>query len=122
VGGNCELIVNLHLCSFSLAVPLLFECEKRVTRGRLFPGEANDMYWRIVEHGMEFGWLFVVIFSILILVGIMHLVGMIYRDGRKEIHGESPLHILKRRYARGEITGEEFEKMKDELAQDICKK
>ena len=71
------------------------------------------MHWRIVERGMEFGWLFIVIFAVLIILGIVHIVNLV--SGRRETHGESPLHILKRRYAKGEITKEEFEKMKDEL-------
>lgn len=80
------------------------------------------MHWRIVERGMEFGWLFIVIFLILIILGIIQLVNMLSRSRSRKTHGESPLHILKRRYAKGEITTEEFEKMKDELAQDICRK
>ena len=76
------------------------------------------MYWRIAEHGMEFGWLFVVIFAILIAFGIAHLVGL--ASGGKRKHGESPLHILKKRYAKGEITKDEFEKMKNELTGKIC--
>lgn len=78
------------------------------------------MHWRIVEHGMEFGWLFIVIFSILIVLGMIKLVNMISGGRGREAHGESPLHILKRRYAKGEITKEEFEKMKDELTKKIC--
>jgi putative membrane protein len=80
------------------------------------------MHWRIYEHGMEFGWLFVIIFSVLIFLGIIQLVNMLSRNRSRETHGESPLHILKRRYAKGEISKEEFEKMKDELTKDICKK
>jgi len=76
------------------------------------------MYWRIVERGMEFGWIFVVIFSVLIILGIAHLVNLI--TGSRRISEESPLRILKRRYAKGEITREEFEKMKDDLKQGIC--
>ncbi len=78
------------------------------------------MHWRIVEHGMEFGWLFIVIFVVLIILGIVHVVNIV--SGRREAHGESPIHILKRRYAKGELTREEFERMKDELTQPICKK
>lgn len=78
------------------------------------------MHWRIVEHGMEFGWLFITIFSILIVLGVIHLVNIFSRSRSRETHGESPLHILKRRYAKGEITREEFEKMKDELTKKIC--
>ena len=37
---------------------------------------------------------------------------------RSEAAGESPLHILKRRYAKGEITKEEFEKMKRDILRD----
>jgi putative membrane protein len=77
------------------------------------------MYWRIYEHGMEFGWVFMAIFVILMFLGIVYLVTM-FSSGRKETHGESPLHILKRRYARGEMTREEFQKMKEELTGKIC--
>lgn len=80
------------------------------------------MHWLIVERGMEFGWLFICIFSILIVLGIIHIVNLISGSSRRETHGESPLHILKIRYAKGELTNEEFERMKDALAQDICRK
>ena len=80
------------------------------------------MHLRIVERGMEFGWLFIIIFSILIILGIIQLVNMLSRSRGRETHGESPLHILKKRYAKGEIAREEFEKIKDELTQDICKR
>ncbi len=78
------------------------------------------MHLRIVERGMEFGWLFILVFAVLVILGIVHVMNLL--SGRRERHGESPIHILKRRYARGELTREEFEKMKDEIAQDICKR
>jgi putative membrane protein len=78
------------------------------------------MHWRMVERGMEFGWLFIVIFTILMVLGLIHLVNLISGSRGRETHGESPLYILKRRYAKGEITREEFEKMKDEIAGKIC--
>ena len=74
------------------------------------------MHWRIYEKGMEFGWLFIIIFLILIVLGIVYLVSLVSGRKKKGIYGESPLHILKRRYAKGEITREEFEKMKEYLA------
>ncbi|MGD0887087.1 MAG: SHOCT domain-containing protein [Thermodesulfovibrionales bacterium] len=73
------------------------------------------MHWRIVEHGMEFGWLFIAVFAIFIVLGIIHLENLMSGRRGREPHGESPLHILKRRYAKGEITKEEFKKMKDEI-------
>ncbi len=76
------------------------------------------MHWRIYERGMEFGWLFIAIFSILVLLGIVHLVNLVISSGRKRTYGESALHILKKRYAKGEITREEFEKMKAELKEE----
>lgn len=78
------------------------------------------MHWRMVEHGMEFGWLFIIISGVLIIFGIAYLVSLV--SGGREKHGESPIHILKRRYAKGEITTEEYEKMKDAITQDVCKK
>ncbi len=78
------------------------------------------MHWRVVEHGMEFGWLFIGVFLVLIILGIVHVLNLV--SGRKETHGESPVRILKRRYAKGELTREEFERMREELTQDICEK
>ena len=76
------------------------------------------MHWRIVERGTEFGWLFIVIFAVLIILGIVHIVNLV--SGRRDTHGESQIHILKRRHAKGEITKKGFEKMKDELTKKIC--
>jgi putative membrane protein len=76
------------------------------------------MHWRIVERGMEFGWIFIIIFSALIILGIAHLVNLITASRRTS--EESPFRILKRRYAKGEITREEFEKMKDDLKKGMC--
>jgi putative membrane protein len=91
-------------------VPMV-HCEER---------RRKKMHWRMVERGMEFGWLFIVIFTIFMVLGLIHLVNLISGSRGREIHGESPLHILKRRYAKGEITKEEFEKIKDDLAKKIC--
>ena len=49
-----------------------------------------------------------------IVVGIVFLVRGIGRRGWTG-HSESPLEILERRYARGEITREQFEEMKQNL-------
>jgi putative membrane protein len=76
----------------------------------------------MVERGMEFGWVFIVIFSILIILGMIKFVNMISASGGRKLHGESPLHILQKRYAKGEITSADFEKMKDELTKDFCRK
>ena len=73
------------------------------------------MHWRIVERGMEFGWIFIVIFCIFIVFGVIHLLNLVSGSRGEKTHGESPLHILKRRYAKGEITREEFERMKGEI-------
>lgn len=35
------------------------------------------MHWRIYERGMEFGWLFVIIFSVLVMLGIIHLSNLL---------------------------------------------
>jgi putative membrane protein len=99
---------------------LLGAYEKRSADGTLLQIEVKIMHWRIVERGMEFGWLFIVIFTIFMVLGLIHLVNLVSGSRGREPHGESPLHILKRRYAKGEITREEFEKMKDEIAGKIC--
>jgi uncharacterized membrane protein len=62
--------------------------------------------------------LFIIIPTVLIILGIIHLVGLISGSSGKKPHGESPLHILEGRYAMGGITLKEYEKMRDELKKD----
>lgn len=57
------------------------------------------------------------IFWILIIVGVILLIKWLVDQGKTTGGGEqqSSLEILKSRYARGEITAEEFEEMKKRL-------
>jgi putative membrane protein len=54
---------------------------------------------------------------LLILVGLLvyFLVRASGTGGWRPTQNETPLDILKKRYARGEITGEQFEEMKKDL-------
>ncbi len=62
-------------------------------------------------------WLLSVLFWILIIAGVVLIVRWLTaRDGQGEISpAESPLDILKKRYAKGEIDRETFEKMKQDI-------
>jgi len=75
------------------------------------------MQWSNYGWGIGFGWLFMIIFLILIILGIVYLVKLIV--GReKRTTGETALDILKKRYAKGEISKEEFEEKKKDLTGD----
>ena len=54
---------------------------------------------------------------IIIFLGIVFLIKIISSGGKKESGGaeESALDILKKRYAKGEITREQFNQMKEDL-------
>jgi putative membrane protein len=65
--------------------------------------------------GMGFGWIFMVLFWALIIMGIVFLIKLVSggsKAGKKE---ETALDILKKRYAKGEIGREEFEEKKKDL-------
>jgi putative membrane protein len=64
---------------------------------------------------MGFGWFWMIIFWVLVIVGVVYIVRVATRSGRKQEKDEAPLDILKKRYAKGEISKEEFEKMRDDL-------
>ena len=73
------------------------------------------MWWGNYGWGMGFGWLFMVVFWALVILNVFYLVQMTIKGGKRTEQQETPLEILKKRYARGEITKEEFERMKDDL-------
>ena len=64
--------------------------------------------------GMGFGWIFSLI---LIAIGIWFVFQATQnqRDKGSSLEDENPLEILKRRYARGEISKTEYERMKNDL-------
>ncbi len=58
------------------------------------------------------GWFFPPFFFMMIIF----VICLFFIVGREKRHtAESPLDILKRRYAKGEITGEEFQRMKEDI-------
>ena len=66
--------------------------------------------------GMGFGWLFWIVILVLVIWAVIRLVNASQnRDVPPVSREESPLDILKKRYARGEISQEEFERMKKDL-------
>ncbi len=67
-------------------------------------------------YGMGGGWwLLWLIFWILVIIGLVLLIKYLWEGGAAKKGPESALEILKKRYARGEISKEEFEEKKKDL-------
>jgi len=75
-------------------------------------GWDNMMGWG----GFGFGWIFMIIFWILIILGVVALVRYLGNSGKSVKDDKTPLEILKERYAKGEIDKKEFEDKKKDLA------
>ena len=70
--------------------------------------------------GFEFGGIFMILWWVLIIVGIIALVRWLATSSGRGGHdgGDSKaLDILKQRYARGEIDEQEFQKRKRDLTE-----
>ena len=68
--------------------------------------------------GMGFGWIFMILFWALVILGILALARWLFSPGGSGGSGGSgraPLDILKERYARGEINREQYEQMRRDL-------
>ena len=64
---------------------------------------------------MGFGWLWIIILIVIILAGVYFFSEGFKQQGTPQT-STSSIEILKQRYAKGEITEEEFRKMKKEIA------
>jgi len=70
----------------------------------------------MMHYGFGYGGMFMwIIFLIVIGLLIYFIVQAQNTKGKTPTQNESPMDILKRRYAKGEITREEYERMKKDL-------
>jgi putative membrane protein len=74
------------------------------------------MWWYGAGDWMGGGFLFMLFFWVLIIVGAVVLVRSIGNQKREGSVDKTPLEILKERYAKGEIDKKEYEEKKKELS------
>ena len=78
------------------------------------------MNWGWGNYGMGgygFGWLFMILFWALVILGIIYLVKVLAGGSGKSPTQETAEDILKKRFARGELSREEFEEAMKVLRQ-----
>jgi len=78
--------------------------------------QGRDGWGSMMHYGFGYGGTFMwIIFLIVIGFLIYFIVQAQKTKGETPTQNESPLDILRRRYAKGEIAREEYEKMKKDL-------
>ena len=107
---------KIHQSILILIVSFAFRVGDAVAQGRGYGMGPGMMGW---GYGMGwFGMIFMAIFWIALIIGVILLIRWVWvstgKGGRPGAE-DSPLDILKRRYARGEIKKEEFEQMKKDM-------
>ena len=69
--------------------------------------DMGDFGW-----GMGFGWVFMIVFWVLLILGIVALIK--WSTGSSGTQSKTAREVLQERYARGEIDQQEYqEKMRD---------
>jgi putative membrane protein len=87
----------------------------------LFSCTADDQYWPM--HGPQGGWpmmhygyggWFMWLILVIVIAFVIYFVVQTQKGGSVR---ETPLEILKKRYAKGEITKEDYDRMKRDLSE-----
>ena len=65
--------------------------------------------------GMGFGMIIHLAFAALIIMAAIWMFKAVFRGGHHVERQTGAIEILQQRYAKGEITGEEYQRMKKEL-------
>ncbi|OGC69118.1 hypothetical protein A2380_01590 [candidate division WWE3 bacterium RIFOXYB1_FULL_43_24] len=79
------------------------------------------MYWYYNNmHWGGFGWILMLIFWVFVIFVGIEVVRILLRTGKENKNGNTPadrtpMEILKKRYAKGEIDKKEFEEKKKDL-------
>ena len=76
-----------------------------------YPWMYNMMGWT------GFSWVFMFLFWAILIIGIAVLIKWIIHQNKDGVRGKSAIDALKERYAKGEITHEEFQKIKKEIGE-----
>jgi putative membrane protein len=98
--------------SLMMMTGLLVSCAGEGYLGSQGPGGWGPM----MHYGFGYGGMFMwIIFLIVIGLLIYFIVQAQKTKGQTPTHNESPLDILKKRYAKGEIAREEYERLKKDL-------
>jgi putative membrane protein len=71
----------------------------------------NDFLWG----GIFFSWIFKVLVAALIIWLVVHSLSKNQNNKNIQMPAETALDILKKRYAKGEISKEQFEQMRKDL-------
>jgi putative membrane protein len=98
--------------SLMMITGLLLSCAGEGYYGPQGPGGWGPM----MHYGFGYGGMFMwIIFLIVIGLLIYFIVQAQKTKGQMPTQTESPLDILKKRYAKGEINKEDFDRMKHDL-------
>lgn len=85
--------------------------------GGMTGGDGNSMMGNFGTNPMRwvFGWVFMILFWVLVILAIVALIKWILNQSKTKTPGKSALDILKERYARGEISKQEFDGKRKDL-------
>jgi putative membrane protein len=101
---------SLLTCTIACSVTFLFSCTGDDRYGPMYgPGGG----WPMMHYGYG-GWYMWLILVIVAAIAIYLFIVQAQKGGNVR---ETPLEILKKRYAKGEITKEEYERMRQDLSE-----